>query len=400
MIYNAGTISFSGNTVTGSGTSFTSPSSQIRIGQTLLVASNPVQLVQITAINSATSLTVTPAASPAVSDQRYGIFVTDSLSVDGLAQSISQLINQYDENISAWETFASTKENQMVTVTINGASFNIPAAGGLARKGDNSDITSMSGLTTPLSRSQGGTGSSSPFGNTAGSFTQGNDERLNTINNKTGGTVTGSTRILSATFYITPPADVGGWASSMSFTANDLAKSVMATIYSDNYGAVSIQTGVLQSGGKLNRFETNGNFSTQGNISCVSLTQTSDATKKEKITPIQDPLEKIAQIEGVTFNWLDTGVPSAGVIAQQLMEVLPEAIGSVFDDHDRYEQIEEINEQGETVLVNKLVHARDDSKRSYTVEYAGVVALCVQAIKALNEKVGQLERAAADSDPG
>src|SRR5690606_1393135 len=107
MIYNAGTISFSGNTVTGSGTSFTSPSSQIRIGQTLLIASNPVQLVQITAINSATSLTVTPAASPAVSDQRYGIFVSDSLSVDGLAQSISQLINEYDENIGAWETFAT-----------------------------------------------------------------------------------------------------------------------------------------------------------------------------------------------------------------------------------------------------------------------------------------------------
>ncbi|WNP33562.1 hypothetical protein RN333_15890 [Enterobacter kobei] len=147
MIYNAGTISFSGNTVTGSGTSFTAPSSQIRIGQTLLIASNPVQLVQITAINSATSLTVTPAAAPAVSDQRYGIFVTDSLSVDGLAQSISQLIKEYDENIGSWEAFATTNANQSVTVTINGQSIIIPAMGKLLQKGSNGALTVKDGGT-------------------------------------------------------------------------------------------------------------------------------------------------------------------------------------------------------------------------------------------------------------
>lgn len=147
MIYNAGTISFNGNTVTGAGTNFTAPSSQIRIGQTLLVASNPVQLVQITAINSATSLTVAPAASPAVSGQKYGIFITDSLSVDGLAQSISQLINEYDENIGAWETFATTTANQNVTVTINGQSAIIPAMGKLLQKGSNGALTVKEGGT-------------------------------------------------------------------------------------------------------------------------------------------------------------------------------------------------------------------------------------------------------------
>lgn len=148
MIYNAGTISFSGNSVTGTGTNFTAPTSQIRLGQTLIVASNPVQLVQITAINSATSLTVTPAASPAVSGQRYGILVTDSLSVDGLAQSISQLINEYDENIGAWEAFATTSANQNVNVTINGVSLTIPAIGKLLQKGSNGAL--------PVN--QGGTG--------------------------------------------------------------------------------------------------------------------------------------------------------------------------------------------------------------------------------------------------
>ncbi|MFU0444339.1 phage tail protein [Pseudocitrobacter faecalis] len=158
MIYNTGTISINGNTATGTGTNWTAAASQIRVSQTIIVLSNPVQMFQITAINSGTSLTVTPAASPALSGQKYGILVTDSLSVDGLAQSMSQLINEYDENIGAWETFASTSANQTITVTINGTSVTIPAIGGLARKGANSDITELKGLTTALSIAQGGTG--------------------------------------------------------------------------------------------------------------------------------------------------------------------------------------------------------------------------------------------------
>ncbi|EOE7355979.1 phage tail protein, partial [Enterobacter hormaechei] len=140
MLYNTGTIAINGNIATGTGTNWTAPGSQIRIGQTLFVLSNPVQMFQITAINSATSLTITPAASPALSGQKYGILVTDSLSVDGLAQSMSQLIKEYDENIGAWETFATTSANQNITVTINGTAVTIPGIGKLAQKGSNGAV--------------------------------------------------------------------------------------------------------------------------------------------------------------------------------------------------------------------------------------------------------------------
>ncbi|MGC6121109.1 phage tail protein [Enterobacter hormaechei] len=157
MLYNTGTIAINGNTATGTGTNWTAPASQIRVGQTLFVLSNPVQMFQITAINSATSLTITPAASPALSGQKYGILVTDSLSVDGLAQSMSQLINEYDENIGAWETFATTSANQNITVTINGTAVTIPGIGKLAQKGSNGAI--------PLT--QGGTGATTAEGGRA-----------------------------------------------------------------------------------------------------------------------------------------------------------------------------------------------------------------------------------------
>jgi hypothetical protein len=45
-----------------------------------------------------------------------------------------------------------------VTITTNGVPVTVPGQKSLAKKGANSDITSLSGLTTALSLSQGGTG--------------------------------------------------------------------------------------------------------------------------------------------------------------------------------------------------------------------------------------------------
>ena len=147
MIYNTGTLSVSGNAATGTGTNFIAAASQVRAGQTLIVLSNPVQMFQISSVNSATSLTISPAASPALSGQKYGILVSDVVSLDGLAQSMSQLIKEYDENIGAWEALASTTVNQSITVTINGVSMTIPALGKLLQKSANGTLPVESGGT-------------------------------------------------------------------------------------------------------------------------------------------------------------------------------------------------------------------------------------------------------------
>ncbi|MCK7061172.1 phage tail protein [Enterobacter asburiae] len=148
MLYNTGTIAINGNTATGTGTNWAAPASQVRAGQTIIVMSSPVQIFQISSVNSATSMTVTPAASPALNGQKYGILVSDNISVDGLAQAMSQLIKEYDENIGAWEAFATTNSNQNITVTINGTAITIPGIGKLVQKGSNG--------ATPIT--QGGTG--------------------------------------------------------------------------------------------------------------------------------------------------------------------------------------------------------------------------------------------------
>ncbi len=157
MLYNTGTIAVSGNTLTGTGTNFTAAGSLIRNGCTVIALTSPAQVFQITAIGGATSLTVTPAASPAIpAGTKYSILLSDSLSVDGLAQDIAETFTMYQRYMSGFaDVMNGTTE---VTITINGVAVTVPGQKSLAKKGANSDITSLSGLTTALSISQGGTG--------------------------------------------------------------------------------------------------------------------------------------------------------------------------------------------------------------------------------------------------
>ena len=197
MLYNTGTIAINGNTASGTGTNWTAPASQVRAGQTIIVMSSPVQIFQISSVDSSTSMTVTPAASPAFSGQKYGILVSDNISVDGLAQAMSQLIKEYDENIGAWETFATTSANQNITVTINGTSVTIPGIGKLAQKGSNGALAVADGgtgaTTAEGSRTNLGLGNSATrnVGTAAGTVAAGDDSRITGALQKTGGTVNG-----------------------------------------------------------------------------------------------------------------------------------------------------------------------------------------------------------------
>ncbi|HGW5384388.1 TPA: phage tail protein [Enterobacter hormaechei] len=157
MIYTTGTIAISGNTLTGTGTNFTAAGSLIRNGCTVIAMTSPVQVFQITTIGSATSLIVTPAANPAVpAGTRFAILLSDSLSVDGLAQDIAETFTMYQRYMSGFADVMNGTSD--VTITINGTAVTVPGQKSLAKKGANSDITSLSGLKTALSIGQGGTG--------------------------------------------------------------------------------------------------------------------------------------------------------------------------------------------------------------------------------------------------
>ena len=63
-----------------------------------------------------------------------------------------------------------------------------------------------------------------------------------------------------------------------------------------------------------------------GTAQATDFNSTSDIRLKTNIQTIEDPLAKIIQIEGVSFNWKENNKPALGVIADQVQEILPELV--------------------------------------------------------------------------
>lgn len=72
---------------------------------------------------------------------------------------------------------------------------------------------------------------------------------------------------------------------------------------------------------------------TSGNVTCVSLTQTSSRKVKENIKPIADA-EKILDLEAVSFDYKDkaTGTDKRGFIAEDVAKILPNLVTPETED--------------------------------------------------------------------
>ena len=77
------------------------------------------------------------------------------------------------------------------------------------------------------------------------------------------------------------------------------------------------------------RLEADGDLHADGDVIAFSTTTASDRRLKENIEVIPNALDKIQALNGVSFDWKKTGEKSAGVIAQEVQAVLPEAVKEV-----------------------------------------------------------------------
>lgn len=76
------------------------------------------------------------------------------------------------------------------------------------------------------------------------------------------------------------------------------------------------------------RFRVIGSAASAGALHYASdgtlTTNTSDISLKENIKPLENSLDKVMELNGVSFDWKEGGEHSVGLIAQQVNEVIPE----------------------------------------------------------------------------
>ncbi|EKP4694327.1 prophage tail fiber N-terminal domain-containing protein [Escherichia coli] len=120
-------------------------------------------------------------------------------------------------------------------------------------------------------------------------------------------------------------------------------------------------------------------FDFNGNISCKTLTQISDQSLKDNIKVIGDATESIRKMNGYTYTFKGERLPYAGIIAQEVMDALPEAI--VFTT--RYgKELQGPTTDGEVL--------REEMK-CLSVDYAAVTGLLVQVAREIDDRVTALE---------
>ena len=131
------------------------------------------------------------------------------------------------------------------------------------------------------------------------------------------------------------------------------------------YGHNANDMGFYVNGARKVLIEPDGDLHVDGDVIAFSNTVPSDIALKTDIEMIPNALDKIDEVKGVTFKRHD-GAKSAGVIAQDLEKVLPEAV------HEKQ---------------FKLL----DGKKYKTVQYDAIHGLLINCIKELKEQIKELK---------
>ena len=98
-----------------------------------------------------------------------------------------------------------------------------------------------------------------------------------------------------------------------------------------------------------------------GNLTMLNnVTAYSDARLKTDVVKIENALDKVQQLNGYTYTRTDTGSKQTGVIAQEVMKVLPEVVMGSEDTH-------------------------------YSVAYGNMVGLLIEAIKEQQGQINELK---------
>ncbi|QBA40706.1 tail fiber domain-containing protein [Enterobacter roggenkampii] len=345
---SAGTITLTNGSaiVGGSGTSF---ATELAAGDFIVSTVGgvpytlPVKSVesnaQLTLVSSFTGPTQSGAAWSAV--PRVALNMVTAALVAQSAEALRGL--NYDKQ--NWQSIFSGNGN--ITITLpDGTTWTGPAwnsittsLAGKAAKGANKDITSLSGLTTALSVAQGGTGSTTEsgartnlglgnsairdVGTDAGTVAAGDDDRLSTLEGKTGGSIKGA--VIAKRTSDSNPAS-GGELESVLQNSGGAA---LSQFHMFTQMAGNTRYGFLRVWDSSTFKDWYFDHSSGNAYAAASWVNNSDRRIKDDLNPIDDPLGKMKKVRGYTWVRKDDQMKGSfgiGFVAQEVQEIFPEAV--------------------------------------------------------------------------
>lgn len=173
-----------------------------------------------------------------------------------------------------------------------------------------------------------------------------------------------STSTGTGTLVITGGLGVGGRVNATDFTGtignNSRSAGLFTTLTSN--AATTFTAGTASTTTGTGSLVVTGGVGVSGQVTAATVVETSSIAFKENIEPIQNALDKILQLVGVTYDRKDGSKDNeAGLIAEWVESVIPNVV------------------------------TKDEDGNTYGLQYTKLVAYLIESIKTLNTRIEQLE---------
>jgi len=152
------------------------------------------------------------------------------------------------------------------------------------------------------------------------------------------------------------PDVYGSTGSSGTLTfrgTTNATKAAASILMTENVASSTTSTGTLV---------VTGGVGVGGQVTCTTLVETSSIAFKENINPIDNALDTVMQLMGVTYDRKDNQEHEAGLIAEQVYKVAPDLV------------------------------SLDSNGKPYGIKYTKLSAYLLEAIKSLKNELSEIKR--------
>lgn len=125
-------------------------------------------------------------------------------------------------------------------------------------------------------------------------------------------------------------------------------KATASVLLTDGVASTTTSTGTLV---------VTGGVGVSGQVTCTTLVETSSAVYKENITPIENALDLVTKLVGVTYDRKDNHEHEAGLIAEEVYKLAPDLV------------------------------SLDKNGKPYGIKYTKITAYLIESIKKIKEEI-------------